>query len=154
MVTTERSRNVIAALLLTLLANLAAATEIDRARIEREVMQVLDEYMSTWNRRDLNAWEQTFHFPHFRLASGRMSVLQRAGEQPTPTIWTNAADDWSHSRWERRHLIHVSPDKAHVDTQFTRVRRDGSPLGTYDSLYIVTRENGRWGVKLRSSFAQ
>ena len=26
--------------------------------------------------------------------------------------------------------------------------------GTYDSLYILTKENGRWGVKLRSSFAR
>jgi len=42
----------------------------------------------------------------------------------------------------------------HVDTKFSRYREDGSLIGSFDSLYIVTKEDGRWGVKLRSSFAQ
>jgi hypothetical protein len=50
--------------------------------------------------------------------------------------------------------VHASDDKIHVDTRFTRFRADGSRLGSYDSLYIVTKQNGRWGVKMRSSFAR
>jgi len=41
----------------------------------------------------------------------------------------------------------------HVDTKFTRCRADGSVISSYESLYILTKEEGRWGVKLRSSFA-
>jgi hypothetical protein len=36
---------------------------------------------------------------------------------------------------------------------FTRYRLDGSIIASYDSLYIVTLEHGRWAVKMRSSFA-
>ena len=122
--------------------------------IESEVMRLLDEYMTAWNRKDLVAWERTFHFPHYRLASGRMNVLDRPGMQDAARVWASAGSDWHHSKWDRRRIISASPDKVHVDTKFTRYRADGSKIGTYESLYIVTKEDGRWGVKLRSSYAQ
>jgi len=122
--------------------------------IESEVMRLLDDYMSAWNRKDLAAWERTFHFPHYRLASGKMNVLDRPGLQDATRVWASAGSDWHHSKWDRRRIVHSSPDKVHVDTKFTRCRADGSVIGSFESLYIVTREDGRWGVKMRSSFAQ
>jgi hypothetical protein len=122
--------------------------------IELAIMKTLDEYMSAWNSKDLAAWERTFHFPHYRLASGKMSVLERAGLQDAAKVWARAGSDWHHSKWDRRRIIHASSEKVHVDTQFTRYREDGSKIGTYESLYIITKEEGRWGVKMRSSFAQ
>ena len=131
-----------------------AAAVFGSLQTEAEVMKVLDEYMDAWNRKDLVAWERTFHFPHYRLASGRMNVLERPGMQDAARVWAAAGSDWHHSKWDHRRLIHVSADKVHVDTKFTRYRADGSKIASYESLYIVTKENGRWGVKLRSSFAQ
>jgi len=123
--------------------------------IEKEMMQVLDEYMAAWNRKDLAGWERTFHFPHYRLASGKMNVLDKPGLQDAARVWgpAGAGAEWHHSRFDRRKIIHSSPDKVHVDTKFTRCRADGSVISSFDSLYILTKEEGRWGVKLRSSFA-
>lgn len=121
--------------------------------LDAVAMKLLDDYMSGWNKQDLAAWERTFHFPHYRLASGRMSVLEHPGKQDPKRLW-QAIDGWHHSKWDHRRVIHASPDKIHVDTRFTRYRADGSVIGSYESLYILTREDGRWGVKLRSSFAQ
>jgi hypothetical protein len=121
--------------------------------VENEVMRALDDYMSAWNRKDLSAWERTFHFPHYRLASGKMNVLDRPGLQDATRVWASAGSDWHHSRWDRRRIIHSSADKVHVDTKFTRCRADGSVISSFESLYILTKEEGRWGVKMRSSFA-
>lgn len=123
-------------------------------QVEAEVLKLLDDYMSAWNRKDLAAWERTFHFPHYRLASGTMTVLDRPGLQDATRVWARAGSEWHHSGWDRRRMIHASKDKAHVDTQFTRYRADGTKIASYESLYIVTKEDGRWGVKMRSSFAQ
>ena len=123
------------------------------SKIEADVMKLLDEYMSAWNRTDLAAWESTFHFPHYRLASGKMTILDRPGAQDTPKTWA-AGSQWHHSKWDRRRIVHSSGEKVHVDTRFTRYRADGSKIASYDSLYIVTKEDGRWGVKMRSSFAR
>ena len=61
--------------------------------------------------------------------------------------------DWDHSAWERREVIHAGPDKVHIDTRFTRYRKDGTVIGGFDSVYVVTLQDGHWGVKIRSSFA-
>lgn len=122
--------------------------------IESEVMKLLDDYMNAWNRKDLAAWERTFHFPHYRLASSKMNVLDRPGLQDATRIWASVGSDWHHSRWDRRRIVHSSADKVHVNTKFTRCRADGSVIGSFESLYIVTKEDGRWGVKMRSSFAR
>ena len=149
---------VIACLFIGLLTATAGSATRNRATplpsdIETEVTRTLDDYMSAWNRKDMAGWERTFHFPHYRLASGKMSVLDRPGLQDASKVWASAGSDWHHSRWDRRRIIHSSPEKVHVDTKFTRCRADGSVIGSFESLYILTKENGKWGVKLRSSFA-
>ena len=64
-----------------------------------------------------------------------------------------ALAEWHHSAWERREIIHAGADKVHIDTCFARYRADGSVLGRFDSIYVVTCEQGHWGIKARSSFA-
>ena len=146
---------VLLALLLALLTGTGFTPSQKRAnpQLEAEAMKLLDEYMAAWNQKDIAAWERTFHFPHYRLASGKMSVLEKPGLQDVARVY-GAIPDWHHSKWDRRRIIHATADKIHVDTQFTRYRADGSKIGVYESLYILTKEDGRWGVKLRSSFAQ
>lgn len=146
----------IACLLIGLMPGSSAAGKRPKALapdIESEVMRLLDDYMSGWNRKDLVAWERTFHFPHYRLASGKMTVLDRPGVQDAIRVWASAGSDWHHSRWDRRRIVHSSPDKVHVDTKVTRCRADGSVISSFESLYILTKEDGRWGVRMRSSFA-
>lgn len=120
---------------------------------ELAVMKVLDEYMDTFNSKNAKAWQSTYHFPHYRLASGKMSVLESATLDTNVFIKLQQAG-WHHSKWDRKKIIHASGEKVHVDTQFSRYRADGTLIASYESLYVVTKENGRWAVKLRSSFAE
>jgi len=113
---------------------------------------VLDAFMAAFNARDLAAWEETFNFPSVRLASGTLAIIEPGYHQPS-MFAQGALSDWDHSAWERRAVIHAGPDKVHFDTRFTRYRADGSIIGAFDSIYVVTCENGHWGVKARSSFA-
>ena len=134
----------------------AGAQAVDRSQIEREVMAVLDAFFDAFNRQDARAEERTYHFPHYRLASGRMSVLDAPGAETE--AWMNATyttlrqSGWDHTAWTRRRIIHVSDSKAHVDTEVTPYSKDGSVIGSFESLYILTKEGGRWGIKMRSSF--
>jgi hypothetical protein len=79
-------------------------------------------------------------------------VIEPGYHQPA-MFASGALETWDHSSWERREVIHAGADKVHIDTGFTRWARDGSRIGSFDSIYVVTLENGHWGVKLRSSFA-
>ncbi len=114
--------------------------------------QVLDDFMAAFNARDIPAWEKTFNFPSVRLASNRMEILEKGTRSPN-MFGQGSLTDWDHSAWDRRDVIHAGADKVHIDTRFTRYRKDGSVIGGFDSIYIITCEDGHWGVKGRSSYA-
>jgi len=117
-------------------------------------MAVLDRFMRAFNARDLAAWEATYHFPHFRMASGELTVLPKAGSRPDDFFQRFAeSTGWHHSAWLERELVQVGANKVHIAVKFARYREDGSVLATYDSFYVVTRQDGEWGIKGRSSFA-
>lgn len=124
----------------------------DFAQSHAAALKLLDEFMTAFNARDVEAFEATFNFPSIRLASGKLVTLNK-GDMTADRFTTGALTEWDHSAWERREIIHAGADKVHVDTRFTRYRKDGSVIGGFDSVYVITKENGHWGVKIRSSFA-
>ena len=141
-----------AVLILTLAA--AAPTRAQDAEAEIAAIGVLDDFIAAFNARDVEACEAQFHFPHYRIASGTVTVLENAGMRPDFfQRFAAATPGWDHSAWDKREVIHSGPDKVHIDTRFIRYQDDGSVLASYNSLYIVTKQDGRWGVKARSSFA-
>lgn len=112
----------------------------------------LDAFMTAFNARDLPAYEATFNFPHVRFASNTVTIINPGYHKPD-MFERGALTEWDHSAWDRREVIHAGADKVHIDTRFTRYRKDGSVLAGFDSIYIVTRLDGRWGIQGRSSFA-
>jgi hypothetical protein len=113
---------------------------------------VLDAFLTAFNARDTQAFEKTFNFPSVRLASNQLVILN-PGDMKPERYTTGSLAEWDHSAWERREPIHAGPDKVHIDTRFVRYRKDGSVLGAFDSIYVITLQDGHWGVKIRSSYA-
>ena len=113
--------------------------EIQKAR--EIAIPALDAWMVGFNALDLEAWKASMNYPHYRLASGTMRKWEDADMddayiERVKTGLDNS--DWHHSVWTRREIVHCSDVKIHVDTQFTRYREDGSVIGAYDSLYVLT----------------
>ena len=109
--------------------------------------------MAALNARDESALLATLHFPHYRLAGGRMRVWDAPGAYLGDFL-ARAGADWHHSAWDFRRVIAAGPGKVHFDVQFTRYRADNSAIGAFRSLWIVTEGGGRWAVAARSSFAE
>jgi hypothetical protein len=119
-------------------------------------MKVLDDYMGPFNgieTLDTAVWGRSIHFPRYRLASGEMIIQNGPGESSLEALKRALGKEWHLSKWQRKSIVHLSESKVHVDTSFARFRKDGSVIASYDSLYILTKEDGRWGVKMRSSMA-
>jgi hypothetical protein len=114
--------------------------------------KVLDDFLAAFNARDVAAFEQTFNFPSVRLASEGLVTIN-PGDMKPERFTTGALAEWDHSKWDRREVIHAGPDKVHIDTRFTRYRKEGSVIGGFDSVYVITKQAGHWGVKIRSSYA-
>jgi hypothetical protein len=121
---------------------------------EAAALQVLDAFMLAFNARDTDGVRATMHFPHVRLASGSVTVFQAPQDYSLERFAQHvSAQGWQQSRWDERRIIHAGPQKVHFDVLFSRLRADGSLIGSYRSLYIVVNLAGRWGIQARSSFA-
>jgi len=117
---------------------------------------VLDEFMRTLNARDGAMWAGTLNYPHVRFAAGQVSVWRSARDLQSSTDLTQFAaanQGWVRSVWDRRHLVQKSPDKLHFLVEFTRYGDANRKIASFESLYIITLKDGRWGVQSRSTFA-
>jgi hypothetical protein len=116
----------------------------------------MDGFMAAFNAKDAEAIRaRWFHFPHCRFHSGQVTVMQTPADYRN-LVWDSQglSAEWSQSIWDYVEVIDAGPDKVHFRVQFTRVRADGSAIGSYRSLYIVTYLEGRWAIQGRSSWAE
>ena len=121
---------------------------------EQAAHDVLGRYLDALNAQDSDAMRDCFHFPHHRFAGGRAEVFETAQDYGIDNFRKRTdTGGWAHTKWDRRKMVHGDENKVHFDVQFTRYRGDDSVLGVYKSLWIVTHEDGKWGVKARSSYA-
>ena len=93
------------------------------------------------------------NFPHVRLAGGKVVVWPNHGDYKLKDFVARAGDGWDHSKWDERTPIHVGDKKVHLKVKFSRWKKDGSLIGRFETIYIVTHQDGHWGIQARSSFA-
>jgi len=154
------TRTIVVVVLTCLFSTVSTAQAQDSRAIDAAIngaMQALDEFMLAFNARDPEAWAATLNYPHVRFASGTVTVWESAedfAENARTRSFANLPrSGWDHSHWLSREVALVSPGKVHVNTVFQRFNRDNEPIGTYQSLYIVTLVDGHWGTQARSSLA-
>ncbi len=120
---------------------------------EAASLACLDRFMDAVNAHDVTAMEREMHFPHVRIAAATIATYAEPGSNPLDLFERlRRDDDWLCSRWVSKAIVQGDDRKVHVAVRYTRLRSDGSEIGTYDSLYILANRDGRWGVLARSSF--
>jgi hypothetical protein len=145
-------------LMITLLSIFAAhslaQTSEENAQALAGAMAALDKFMLGFNRRDAQAWAASLNYPHVRFASGNVTIWNSAEEFASRASFANLVNNgWDHSHWISREVSLLSPEKVHFNTVFQRFNANNEVIGTYESLYIVTKVNGHWGTQARSSLA-
>jgi len=129
--------------------------QIEQKNIElhQACMLVLDRFMNGLNHYDAQAMDSAMHFPHVRFAGGQIKIYPKVGDNPMDLFERlRREDDWKYSRWVSRELVQCSDIKAHYALSYTRFRSDDSVIGVYESLYVLTKVDGTWGIQMRSSF--
>ncbi|MGI9523895.1 MAG: hypothetical protein ACR2PG_19860 [Hyphomicrobiaceae bacterium] len=116
-------------------------------------LDVLDRHFVALNARDPEALAATLHFPHYRLGRGAMKVWATP-ETYLDDFFARAQPNWDHSLLIFRRALAASPDKVHFDIGFERYDQNAVVIGTYRSLWVVTKRDGKWAAALRSSFAE
>jgi len=125
-------------------------------KYEEEAVNVAIAYQAAFNEKDISKCDELVNFPHVRLGIGNneVKIIEKPPHIP-PGFFRRFVEEaeWNHSCWDYRKIIQGNPIKVHLAIQFSRYRKDGTKIGTYPSLWIITYQHGNWGIKIRSSFA-
>ncbi len=98
--------------------------------------------------------KKTLNYPHVRInESGGVNVWKDASEAGTNFDGLTRTEGWARSSLDSVTMRQHDPVKVHFEVVFSRYKADGTKYATYQSLWIVTKKDGRWGVQARSSFA-
>ena len=151
---TQRLATIVFITLLLWSGTSSAQTQPENEEAVAGAMAALDEFMITFNARNSQLWARSLNYPHVRFASGTVTVWESAEKfAQTDSFNRLAAIGWDHSHWLSRNVVLVSPAKVHIATKFQRFNEKNESIGTYESLYIVTKVDGHWGTQARSSVA-
>ena len=123
---------------------------------EAQATQVVEAFMAALNSGDNRALFDAMHVPHIRLSGNGVAIHLTKEELELEYLkgfTSRAGETWHHTDLNWVRPLHSSEDKAHLYIQWTRYDNDGAVFATHQALWIMTREDGRWGAQARSSFA-
>lgn len=121
-----------------------------------EAIAAFYRWNDAFNARDTEAQVAEMHFPHRRLAGdNQFQVWETADDFRAPQeVMTERlqAEGWDHTSTPSIEAAQAGPDKVHLVIRQSRQHADGTEYNGFDTLWIFTRIDGRWGVQFRSSF--
>lgn len=111
----------------------------------------VEAFTERFNARDCDGMDAVLHFPHIILSAEKLSVWKTPG-QLSPRFFDDlaASTGWARSTYHAKQVVLSSPTKVHLLLEYSRDRADGTIISRHANLWIVTLEDGRWGVKQRS----
>ncbi|GAH32079.1 unnamed protein product, partial [marine sediment metagenome] len=118
----------------------------------KEAVASFRRWMVAFNARDTEAQLAEMHFPHLRLAQNRFQRWKTIDNfRATQEMVTRRLNEegWHHTASLSINPIQVGVDKVHLVIRQSRQREDGTEYNGFDTLWIFTRLNGRWGVQFR-----
>ena len=125
------------------------AQDTDRQH-EVDARAALEEYFRAWNAADNDAVAAISNFPRLSLGQNGQVVVRASPEEIVTDFDVLRESGWDHSTLDLAEAVQVSADKVHFRVVFTRHTVDGSPYTTAPGLYVVTNQNGHWGLQLQS----
>lgn len=115
-----------------------------------ESLTCLQRFSDAFDAEDLNAMDAELHFPHHLLSGEEMIIWEKPGQMPETFFDELRAGGWAKTVCELAKPILVSTNKVHYLWHYSRRSPKGETLSYHENLWIVTKEKGRWAIKLRS----
>ena len=120
-----------------------------------ESIETFKRWAAAFNARDADAMVAEMHFPHMRLAGTEFQTWTTSedfhGAQPSMTEMLQE-EGWHTTVTKSIEAVQAGPEKVHLVIRQSRQRADGTEYNGFDTLWVFTKIEGRWGVQFRSSF--
>ncbi len=127
-----------------------ALAQDDERQYQAEARAALEEYFRAWNAADNDAVAAISNFPRLSLGGNGQVVLRGSPEEIVTDFELLRQSGWDRSTLDLAEAVQISPDKVHFRIVFTRYDVGDSPIMTTPGLYVVTKQDGHWGLQLQS----
>ena len=107
-------------------------------------------FTERFNARDLVGMDAALHFPHLILTGEHLVIWKAPGQLPPGFFEELATTGWARSTYHAQQVVLASDRKVHLLVDYSRDRADGTQISHHQNLWIVTLQDGRWGLKQRS----
>ena len=129
--------------------------EADREATASAAMAAVERYLAAFNARDEEAMVAALRFPHVRVGVGRAGVWESAAEYMEGFDFDAFAErlGWERSEADSMEAIQVGARGLNVAVRITRYGAGDGRIHSFDTVYLVTEEDGRWAIRAGSSIA-
>lgn len=146
--TMDCTRSLLAALAFATCTTVLLSAQSDA---ESEARAALDEYFRAWNAADNEAVVDVSNFPRVSFGrNGQVVVREQPSDIEIDFDLLRRSEGWDHTTLDLVEAMQVSPDKVHFRVVSSRRTADGSAYRTVPALYILTNQDGHWGLQLQS----
>jgi hypothetical protein len=121
----------------------------------QEAIDTFMRWSDGFNNRDVEAMLAEMHFPHMRLSGSDFQTWETPEDFARPQADMTKqlqAEGWHTTITKSIEAVQAGPDKAHLKIRQSRQHADGTEYNGFDTLWIFTKIDGKWGVQFRSSF--
>ena len=121
----------------------------------KEAIHSFERWTLGFNTRDIDKMVAEMHFPHMRLSGSQFQTWPTEEDFRAPQdAMTESlrAEGWHTTETKSNDPVQVGDEKVHLAIRQSRQRADGTEYNGFDTLWIFTKVDGRWGVQFRSSF--
>jgi len=126
-----------------------AATEPDEEETVREAWTCIEGFYREFNNEDNEAMQAYMTFPHlFLTRNGGVRVSDERWDMNFDRM--KESQDWVKSTLDSHEVTMVFRDKVHFKITFSRHNSKGEKYMTQEGIYIVTKQDGKWGLQVRS----
>ena len=117
--------------------------------------KAVHEFIDAFNAQNHQALAGALNYPHIRIAGGRYVTVdssQQFAELSAEGEARLTAEGWHHTLIRSMEVVHKGDEKEHIALTIDRCRENGEVYNSFDTLWIVTLQDGHWGIQFRSSF--
>ncbi len=135
---------------LGLLMGYVSAAGMQQSEAEAGARKAIDDFFTALNARNLEAARQSLNYPHVHMVGNELEMWNAPSDFHIDFDALAAHEGWHHSTLDLCVMKQVSEDKVHFEVQYSRYREGTVRYATCQSLWIVTRKAGHWGIQCRS----
>ncbi|MFT7652942.1 MAG: hypothetical protein ACI9ON_001615 [Limisphaerales bacterium] len=131
------------------ISTISHAQSQNREEAERQAREVISNFFEAFNTENHTRLASLSHYPSVLLGDGGgMRVNNEPFEIDFDSL--RKREDWKHSELDTMNSVFTLTDKVHMLVRFTRYNSSGEGYSQIDGLWILTKQNGKWGVSARS----